>query len=301
MDTENPCVIPTNTEPAAAVVPGVEIRRHVEGYRSAIVPERLAHLVDEAREVVVRSAPPSRQQARLMLSSFARFLVDVDPLPSLSLAEVLTDATVRSWVAAQMRVETDKPRTLHQHRYRLNQMVRVMSGMPARMRLTGDPKRTRPPLSEAEVSAVEAVCRREEPAALRALVASCGAGCSGESFVGARIEVDGDGVGWVVLGEQRRRVVSRLAGLAAELDGAVVLDGDWSALRDMAATVKVPLDAFSANQTFRLTALAESGEVSLAAVMLRYRLGAQAIVAVAQHLPVVDVTADEALVGVLRG
>src|SRR5690606_6086020 len=138
---------------------------------------------------------------------------------------------------------------------KLNRMVRVIDGLPARMRQPMPTKCPEAPLADAELSRLQAAL--VEPALTAALVAAVGAERLGPSIEDSWIEVAADGV-WVADGHSRHRIVDEFAALARQVDGQVLASEDWDELRAIAADLSITLTNRSARATRVAAALREN-------------------------------------------
>lgn len=225
-------------------------------------PADVPGLLDEIREVVLLSRPETPNDAALVLAAVSRLVAATlaagEPVV---LDQLLSEFGLNRWVGRALATGMT-PSVVAVHRGKLDRLVRVKRGLPARIEVRGKERVSR------EVIDWEDLLRSWSNPQLQAtLLVAVGAGAPAAEGVGGTIERVDEG-GFVVVWPDgsRRAVVEALWPSAERLVGLTVKKGSWARVRAAASEVKTP----EAMLTFAVLACSEPR--SLGSTIQRYGL-----------------------------
>lgn len=280
-------------------VPAESIRASLERYQPRVLSPALSKIyLEDLKVLVMLTEPASALDARHQIGAFGRYLSDIKPADGETLADLFTEARLARWMNGQ-KLSGRSIGSLQTAQGRLRRAIRVLGGLPAHCRKRQPQTLALPPLSDDDLVRLIASAATSGDAAVRGLVVAIGCGIVGAPGVGGRISADSQRADLVVLDGTARRVLPQLTKAARSVDGQVVCDGDWEAIREAGVTAVVALNNERARQTYRWLALRLDAPV--AALMRTYMLTYDSIVGILPYIGLQPSLPDDQLFELLRG
>jgi hypothetical protein len=272
-----------------------EIKTKIAAYQSKLLnPEQVATMLPRMRELVLAADPKSMRDAKCLLSTLARFLVDVVPAEGGNVDDFLTNVEIARWSNQQHGSKY----TLSQNLCWLKRLLRVKAGLPSQIRALHKVSLSPEPLNDNQLDLLINASIAAGEAACRGFAVAIGVGWMDHTSFGATFIQD-DTAMWSMNSNNARRAAHPIVDRVSSRWGdGVVREGDWFEFRQAALRQQVHINDTIARQTFRRLVFALNE--SVAVLMRRYQISYKAIEALMPHLDC-SVVIDDALISLLRG
>ena len=272
-----------------------EIKTKIATYQPKLLnPEQVETMLPRMRELVLAADPTSTQYAVNLLSTLARFLVDVVPAEGGNVDDFLTNVEIARWSNQQHGSKY----TLSQNLGRLKQLLRVKAGLPSQIQALHKVPLSPEPLNDNQLDLVINASIAAGEAACRGFAVAIGVGWTDRNSFGATLTQD-DTAMWSMNTNNAKRAVHPIVNrLSSRWGDGVVREGDWFEFRQAALRQQVHINDTIARQTFRRLVFTLNEPVAV--LMRHYQISWKAIKALMPHLDC-SVVIDDAVISLLRG